>query len=239
MVYHIHQGSNSSTYGQSVLCLCMSPSPSSPSPFWSHLSSLSSSLTTPAMLASFQFLISDVPCFLPTSSKIWHSCSLCLESLSLRFYWFISSLFSNTCSNITFPGRPSLTTLSEIATPSALLWHSLLLFITCWSLYLLIVHLLMSLPSPHLLALLTTWQSYVFIFGLSSSPGISWGLCIIYVINPGWPSALPWPIRSINQELLSNLYMPGIVSSLWDPENGKTWSMPVRTSGSGLDNNRS
>lgn len=49
--------------------------------------------------------------------RIGTLCSLCLESLPPRFHWFIPSLTSALCANISLPERPSLMGLSEIATP--------------------------------------------------------------------------------------------------------------------------
>lgn len=113
------------------------------------------------------------------------------ESLSRRFYWFIPSLSSELCSNTTFPGRPSLPMLHEMAAPTRPLSLALLLlFITPWPICLTAYSVS---PASHLLALFSTWHIYMFIFGLFGSPGIFTGLSIIYVINRDWPSTLPWP----------------------------------------------
>lgn len=148
--------------------------------------------------------------FLPSSSKIWHSpvlfawkayppdstgsfphfllicaqISLCQGGFPLSFKIWNSNFHS-----------PSLQFLSLA------IYHLLTYLFIC----LLCVFHCHSFP-------LTSWyflQSYLFIFALYGSPGISRGFHTIYVIRIGLQ--LSWPIQPINQDLLRNFYMPAIM----------------------------
>lgn len=134
---------------QCCLFVRISSSPPSSS-LWSHLSPLSSSLTTPAWPASFQSLTSNMPCFLPPSLKMWHSL-LCLSGKlipqiplvhSLTFfrsvlkYHLSRQAFPNHSIRNNSPLCPSLAFLSCCLSPPD------------FFVYPLIVRLLLSLPSP-------------------------------------------------------------------------------------------